>query len=814
MRNFLLALSFIPILVLAQSKSMITGSLIDSENGTPLEFATVSVINPSDQVLVTGGVTDSKGGFAISLKPGVYTINVQFVTYAPLQIKDVKVETGKATQLGRLSMEPDTEELGEVVVQAERTQMEMNLDKKVYNVGKDLSNLGGSASDILSNLPSVTVDIEGNVELRGSSNVKVLIDGKPSGLVGLSSSDALRQLQGNLIERIEIVTNPSARYDAEGQAGIINIVLKKDSKKGINGSFQVNTGYPQNHGASVNMNFRREWVNLFVNYGLSYRDSPGGGKTDQEYHLDEPSPTTGETDYFTKLRRDHNRAGISNSIRFGSDFYLSDKTTLTAAFLYRYSDEKNDAVLDYRDFDFSGNFLEYTLRNDKETEGDHNLEYSLNLTKQFTRKEQKLTADIQYQSNNEIEKSNIVQSEGATVASSVPALFQKVKNDEGEKRLMLQADYIHPFGLKGKFETGFRSTNRHVKNIYNVDERTDESEPFVQLDEFSTDFAYLENVHAAYGIVSDQYDKFSWQVGLRAEMTDISSEQKEDTVKRDWNYINYFPSAFLTYKITEVSQIQLSYSRRINRPRFRELNPFSSFTDNRNFRVGNPTLQPEFTDSYEAGLLQNFKKSSFYYGVYYRLTGDLIQRVTLEPNEEGQRILKPFNIGERHQVGVETNISNEFIDWYRINANFNFFRSETNGSVGDTLSLNASAMSFSTRISNIFKLGEKTDAQLNLNYRAPENRPQGKRYAMSSLDLGISRDVFGEDGTISLSVTDLFNTRKYRFETQTENFYEKGYWQRRRGPSAQLTFIYRLNQKKQRPGRGENGGEFMDDGGF
>ncbi|MFT6867872.1 MAG: hypothetical protein ACJA08_002717, partial [Cyclobacteriaceae bacterium] len=215
MRLLILFATLLPLFIFAQNKSMITGLVLEQESGMPLEYATISVLKSVDAALVTGGITDSRGGFAIVVAPGQYKVTIQFVTYESLTIPNVKVEQGKSTPLGNIQLKTDTEELGEVIVEGERTQMELNLDKKVYNVGKDLSNLGGSASDILSNLPSVTVDIEGNVELRGSSNVRVLIDGKPSGLVGLSSTDALRQLQGNLIESVEIMTNPSARYDAE-----------------------------------------------------------------------------------------------------------------------------------------------------------------------------------------------------------------------------------------------------------------------------------------------------------------------------------------------------------------------------------------------------------------------------------------------------------------------------------------------------------------------------------------------------------------------------------------------------------------------
>ena len=785
----------------------ITGKVTDKATGNPLEFANVAIFQEQDSSLVTGGITEADGSFRIEVSPGNYYVRIQFVTYGARILSGIEINRSNPVQdFGEIILAPQDTELEEVVVQAERTQMQLQLDKKVYNVGKDLSNLGGSASDLLANLPSVSVDVEGNVELRGSTSVKVLIDGKPSGLVGLSSTDALRQMQGNMIETVEIITNPSARYDAEGMAGIINIILKKDQKKGVNGSFQVNTGWPHNHGASVNMNLRRNWVNFFINYGIDYRKAPGIGETLQRFPEAEADEVA-RTDQYT----DRVRGGISNSVRFGSDFFLNDKTSITTAFLYRYSDELNESAISFEDFNLDDDLLDYTLREDDEEEGDENLEYSVNFSRTFSSKDHKLTADFQYQSNNEIEQSNILQSNGATRATMIEELQQKVRNDEGENRLMLQSDYIHPFGEKGKFELGYRSTIRNVKNNYTVDE-ADETGAYMPVDTFTIAFDYNERVHAFYGIISDELEKISWQVGLRSETTNISSELEEQNRNLNWNYTNLFPSAFFTYKLLSGNQVQLSYSRRIERPRFRELSPMTSFSNNRRFRVGNPNLQPEFTDSYELGFLQNMSNSSIYYGVYYRYTDQLIQRVTLPPNELLQTVTIPYNAGISRAVGVEVNVSQDFTEWYRLSGNVNFYRQESNGVLGDTLRLDAKAVTLSSRINNNFTLSDRLTAQMNFWYRAPEQRAQGRRLSMSSLDLGLSYDVFNNNGTISLNVRDLFNTRKYRYTTELATLVEDNVWQWRKGPTFNLAFVYRLNQKKQRERGGDRDGG--GDGGF
>ena len=786
----------------------ITGKLVESESGNPVEYATISVFSVQDSSLVTGGLTDEKGFFQIQTEPGRFYLKIQFIGFVDVIVEGIQLGRGKTSyEVGKVVIKPDERLLDEVVVQAERTQMEMTLDKKVFNIGKDLSNLGGSATDILDNLPSVQVDVEGNVSLRGSENVRILIDGKPSGLVGLSSNDALRQLNGNLVERVEIITNPSARYDAEGLAGIINIVLKKEKAKGINGSFQVNTGAPANHGGSVNLNFRRDWINFFTNFGIGYRRNPGSGESYQEFG----DPLTKTTDRF----RDHDRGGINYSTRFGADFFLNEKNTMTLAFLYRFSDENNKTNLQYFDHFVTGEDS-LTLRSDNETEGDENLEYSINYTRNFSRKGHKLTADIQYQNNNEQEGSDLVESNGLNGSDQVPYLFQIANNDEIEERLMLQSDYIHPFNKDGKFEAGVRYTDRLVGNDYVVEELNENG--IYQIDtDFSNEFEYEEKVLAFYGIVSNKINKLSWQLGLRYEKTDLTTFQKTQNTRNVQQYSNLFPSTFFTYQLTESKAIQLSYSRRIRRPRGRSLNPFTSISDSRNFFLGNPFLQPVFTDSYEVGYLINSKGSSIYSGVYYRYSEGITQRLR-STDEEGITTTRPYNVSEEDSYGVEVNFSKDIVKWYRVNGNANFFRSYTpGGSVSfedEVTSFNsASATSVTTRISNNFKFDKLFDAQININYRAPRNTVQGRRFSITSIDLGFSRDIMKGNGTLALSVRDLLNSRKYRGETFNTGFYERNTFQWR-SRTSQLSFTYRLNQKKQRQRRGSGEGQEFEGGDF
>ena len=793
----------------------IKGRLIQDGTDTPIEFATVSIFKEGDSTLVTGGLTDAKGAFDVPVKPGKYYLRAQFMGFETVTISDIILDgKNRVYNLGEVQVRESEQLLDEVVVQVERTEMELTLDKKVYNIGKDLSNLGGSASDLLANLPSVEVDVDGNVSLRGSENVQILVDGKPSGLVGLSGTGGLQQLQGNLIERVEIVTNPSARYDAEGGAGIINIILKKDRAKGFNGSFQLQGGFPQNNGASVNVNYRTGWINWFVNYGVTARTSPGQGYTNNFFN-------SGDSIYYINQDNDRERKSLSQNIRFGSDIYFSEKSVLTLSASYRNSDSDNTTQTGYTFFNRNQVQFSDRFRVDNEEEEDLNWQYELNYNRDFKRKGQKLTFTLQQQDSEETEISAFDDVTNFTDGPSVD-LIQRARNDNGEGRQLMQLDYVHPFGKAAKFEVGLRYNGREIFNNYIVESdsaATGLENNFEEVTELTNNFSFDERVYAAYGILSNKYDKLSWQLGLRAEQTNLDiqliplNEEEaslEEYAPKSQNYFSFFPSANLSYKYSDISSVQLSYSRRISRPRFRNLNPFITYSNPLSLFTGNPDLQPQFTDSYELGILQNRKSSSIYVGLYYRYTTDVVQRIQ-RTTGEGITERLPVNLGVRDDIGIEANINYDFSRKLRMTSNINFFNSQVDG--GETLSAEATTMS--TRIGGFYRNRKLFNAQLSWFYRAPQNTPQGTRKSIQSLDLGISKDVLKNNGTISMNVRDVFNTRKYRGETITETFSSDSEFQWRRGPTAVVSFTYRLNQKKQRPRRSR--GDYQgggDDFGF
>jgi len=780
-------------------KGSIKGKIVDAETGEPLEYATITFIRKRDSSIVGGGITNEKGAFFIETSPGVFTAKFEYISYEPQILFPVKLLPRESLDidLGTIQLQPVAATTEEVEITAQQSKLQFELDKKVFNVGKDLSRTG-SASDILDNIPSVSVDIDGNVSLRGSQNVRILVDGKPSGLTGLSSTDALRQLQANLVEKVEIITNPSARYDAEGMAGIINIVLKKDLKKGLNGTFDLNLGWPHNYGVGASVNFRRKWVNLFVSGGIRYRKGPGNGNSYQEFFLP-------DTTYYTNRDRTHERGGLGGNIRFGADFFLSKTSTLTAAFLYRGARENNEAQIIYRDFNSSGEQTQTVLRTEDELEEEFNLEYSLDYEKKFKKKKQKLTAALQYRENTEDEGSDLIEqfTDNNLVSIDPNPLLQRSNNKESAKSWLVQSDYIHPIGKDGKFETGVRASLRKIENDYTVEEQNS-NEEWVSLANFTNHLNYDENIIALYAMYGNKIkSRFSYQFGLRVEYSDIRTELEETNEVNPREYLNPFPSAHFSYEFNNRNFLQWSYSRRIRRPHFRELNPFFTFSDSRNFFSGNPNLNPEFTHSAEIGYLKYWENASISSSVYYRHTDSVIQRITTV-DSEGFSATQPMNLLDRDAYGIEATFSVNPLKWWKIYGSMNFFRAITSGANVDA-SLASDTYSWMTRMTSRMSFWKNADFQIRFNYRGKEQMTQGTRLPISTMDIGLSKDFLKNNAaTLTFNIRDVFNSRRRRMETFGSNFYSNSEFQWRQR-QFMLNFTYRLNQKKRRGG-GRNGG--------
>jgi ferric enterobactin receptor len=777
----------------------IQGKVIDENTQQPLEYATVTVFAKRDSSIVTGGVTNEEGMFILESRPGMFYIQVAYISYEEKIVDNIKAKPETSVvDVGVIALKTNAATLEEIEVRAERSQMQLSLDKKIFNVGKDLANAGGNAADILDNVPSVTVDVEGNVSLRGSGGVRILINGKPSGLVGISNSDGLRNLPAELIDRIEVITNPSARYEAEGMAGIINIILKKERQPGLNGSLTINTGYPDNHGIAANVNYRRNKLNFFANYGVRYRRGPGESSLYQEFYRN-------DTTFILNQVGDRERGGWSQNFRFGSDIFITPKDILTASANVNISKDDNFSEIIYRDFLFNiDQPTSVTVRTDEEIENEPNQEYVLTYRKNFENKGHELVVDVRYQDNFEEEVSDFTETyfTPELIPNGVPRLKQRSDNAEGEQMLILQADYVYPFSKEGKVEFGYRSSFRDINTSFVVENLEDSG--WAEIDSLTNDFNYDEDVYAIYSQYGNKFGKVSFQLGLRLEYSDILTELEQTNEVNPRDYLNLFPSAFFTYDLSGQNAIQISYSRRITRPRFWSLNPFLTFSDARNFFTGNPNLDPEFTHSFEFGHIKYWEKGSLNSSLYYRHTDGIIQRIQ-RVDENGNTTTLPENLLTEDAVGLEFTFSYSPVKWARFNGNINAFNSQIDGTnVGAQFEANATTLF--GRMSTILKIPKVMEAQIRFNYRAPRNTTQGRTKSIAHVDLGFSRDIMNDKATLTLGVRDLFNSRRRRYVTEGRDFFREGDFQWRARQTT-LTFNYRLNQKKQRSrDRGDYGG--------
>ncbi len=774
---------------------ILKGTIVDKETSMPLEYAAIAVYSMRDSSLVGGTITTPKGTFELEVKPGKLWMEVTYIGFEVLKQYDIIITRGQTIlDLGEVRLTADSELLNEVQVVEERSNMQFQLDKRVFNVEKDLTNQGGTAADVLENIPSVEVDIDGNVSLRGSGGVRILIDGKPSGLVDGNSAEFLQFMQSDEIERVEVITNPSARYDAEGEVGIINIILKKDRKKGFNGSVTANVGHPYSAGAGFSFNYRQGKVNLFGGLNANYRTVMGYGLIEQESIFSEDSSL------FYKTDRNHRRSPFGATIRLGTDINFNANNILTISGSYRDGNGRHKTEIDYTDLDAAGNELNLTQRVDQEEERRQVTNAEANYIKKFKKPQQELFIAASFSTTDDTEESEVTET-----STQSGEQLQRINNQEDRIDALFQIDYAHPFRTAGKFEAGGKTTFRQIDNVYGVEDLVNGE--WQDVAAFNGDFLYDEFIHAAYVMTGDEIGKFGWQAGLRTEYSDIRTQVRSTNTKNNSRYIDFFPSVHLSYKIKEESTLQLSYSRRLSRPNFRTLLPFSGLSDSRNVYRGNPGLRPEYTQSVEMGYIRQWKGGSALVSTYYRYSTNMIQRITVRDTSNLFTNFFPVNLGDRHQVGVEFNVRQKITKWWDVTVSSFLNWSRTTGEYeGENLGVETLAGNMRLRTS--FKLPKDISLQTLVNYRSPKRRPQGRVQSVTSWNAGISKDIIKGKGTVSFNVRDLLNRRIRMAELDTPGLVQESefQWQQR---TFTFNFTYRINQKKtrERSGGGYDGDE-------
>ncbi|NNF75359.1 MAG: TonB-dependent receptor [Flavobacteriaceae bacterium] len=775
----------------------ITGKVIEKDTKQPLEYATVSFFSKRSNKIVTGGITNLEGDFSIRVPQGTYDVRVEYISFKTITLSDRSIQSNE--DLGTFEMEIDAESLDEVMVIAERTTVEIKLDKKIYNVGSDLTVRGGTVSDVLDNVPSVSVDVEGNVSLRGNDDVRILINGKPSGLVGLNSTDALRQLPAEAIERVEVITSPSARYDAEGSAGILNIILRRSKLQGLNGAVTVNGSYPEAYGVSGNINFRYGDFNVFNTTSYNDRNVPGNSFTDTEFfNGDDPST-------FIREDREFDRSRKSFNTNTGVEWYVNETSSITASLVYRDSDNESNTTNFLDELDSGGSLINRTTRLDPEQEEDKTIQYSLNFDKQFGGDSQhKLTADFQFEDSQETEKSLINQN-GIDV--------EDVTTIEDQKRILLQADYVKPIGETGQFELGYRGNFQTLDTDYAV-LFSDDGNNFELSTDLSNNLLFSQDVNALYTQYGNKIaGKLSYLLGLRLEDTRITIDQVTSGDFEKKTYTQLFPTVNLGWEITEDESITLGYNRRIRRPRSRFINPFPSRSSPTNLFQGNPNLDPSLSDAFDLGYLRRLGKLTLNGSVYYQRATDIFTFISLDSGETANVggtevpiiIRTPVNLATNERYGGEITATYRPSRKFNLNANFNLFQSVTRGDFAGQ-NFDAENLSWFARLNAKYTLPADIDWQTRLFYRGPRETAQSKSKGIFSTDLAFSKDLLEDKASLAFRISDLFNSRKRQSESFTPTFNSDSEFQWRQR-TFNLSFTYRFNQKKQQERRQQNGGD-------
>ena len=780
-------------------KIKIEGVVIDKETQNPLEYTTISLLNESSPDRIQGGITDKNGKFIIEVFPGKYNITLEYIGFDKIILKDKVISINE--DFGIFELEIVAESLNEVELVGERTEVEIRLDKRIYNVGKDITVRGGSVADVLDNVPSVSVDVEGNVALRGNQNVRILINGKPSGLVGLSGPQGLRSLPAESIEKVEVVTSPSARYEASGTAGILNVILKKEELEGFNGSFILNGGAPTTYGGNATLNWRTKKLNIFSTTSLRDSESRGGGDFESENF----NPVR-----FVNEDRDYQRNRKSIFFNLGAEYYFNDDTSLTISGFVRTSDNESNNNTKIDNLNAAGVVVDQFGRYQFEEEIDNSQQFTTNFTKKFDDKGHELVIEFQTESSEEDE---------SDLAENTSTFNQESDTFEDQSRTLLQMDYVWPVNENTQFEIGYRGDFSLQETDYNVFDLLDNGRtPNTELTNF---LGFTQKINAAYAQFGKKINKFSYLIGLRMEKTHIEIDQKTTKIFKEKDYTDWFPTLNFSFEFTEKENITLGYSRRIRRPRSWSLNPFRSLTSLTFFRQGNPNLDPSYSNLFDLGYLKRWNKFTFNSSVYYQKATQVIERITETTGELIVVSVDPLvelpefrstsvNLSENIRTGTEFTLTYSPKRQVRLSGNFNIFNSETIGFYKG-VPLDRKIVSWFMRFNSSFPLAFGINTQLNGFYFGPRANAQTESKGVVSFSGALNKPMFNDKATLSFRVSDIFNSSRRKSTTETADFrnYTEFQW---RQPSYVFTFTYRINERNMGKRRNNRRGSLNDGG--
>jgi len=731
---------------------LVYGKIQESQKDSPVAYATIRLYNQQDK-LISGTISNDEGYFEIQSLENEFYLKIDFIGFKSMILKNYAIQNNQIN-FGIITLRIDSKNLQEVVVRSEKSQIEFKTDKRVFNVGQDLTSAGGSALDVLNNVPSVDVNIEGTVSLRGNSNVLILINGKPS---VITEGNSLGTITAEMLEKVEVITNPSAKYDAEGTSGIINLILKKEDKKGTNGALSINTGYPHNHSFGMSLNRRTENFNLFSQFGLGYRRF---NSTTNSYTINKTNenPST----FYTDGTGEKNEQFYN--IILGTDYHINSLNVLTLTGHLGYEVEDENALLNYQNINHDNSILTNIERKDLTKGVNPEMEYQLNYDKSFKgNKDRKFTASATGSFFGKDKTSSFC---NTNIIGESLNEKQIAKTNFSERSYNFMTDYVHPFSKNSTLEAGAKYIIIQLINDYSlVDSQNDE---WVNNEAFTNKFDYKQNTAALYSTYNHELDEFGFKIGLRLENTQVSTLLHNNNTKNKTNYTDLFPSMHTTYKLANGLSFQAGYSRRISRPSIRDVNPFFSLRDEYNLQIGNPNLLPEYTHAFEITTVKILKFGSLSSSLFHRRTSDVMSDVV--KLVDNITIVTIANIGNSYSTGLELNFKLVPAKWISFlgDANFNYYNRK--GSYEET-NFDFNSTAYSGRLTTKLKLPYDFDVEVRLRHNSDYKDVQSLHLARSTMDFGVRKKILKGRGVIRLTVNNVMNTDKRTEITDLPDFY-------------------------------------------
>ena len=767
----------------------IQGKIIDAETKAPMEYANVSVFRKADSKLVSGGIAGSAGTFEIENLPfGAYYVEAAFIGFEKTTINDIKITPNALTvDMGTIALGVSRQQIGAVDVVAEKNRIEYKIDKKVINVANDINSAGGTAVTALENTPSVDVDMDGNVSLRGSTSFTVLIDGRPS---VLSGSDALRQIPSSAIQNIEIITNPSVKYDPDGMAGIINVVMKKNVLSGINGIFNVNAGTGDKYGTDLMLNYKTKKYNVFLGGNLNHENNYGKMKSTRESYSGDTT-----TYLITDGRRDMNRRG--KQLKGGLDFYPTNKTTITLSSQVGTYNFDSDGGGNIHNFDNKGISDVYSIqRNTSTRNGNYASANASFQTKFDANGMHKLEGSFDYRNRDgkSSEKNDEFFSNPSYIETTDYLTRVNTNDNSKSNDFRMKLDYTLPFKDGGKFEAGLQSRIEDEKESFYFENYDTITHTFINNPKYTSNMDFKEAIHSVYSTYSGKVIGISYMLGLRGEYNKRTIEHHSDVNNNySLDIFDLFPSLHFSYETASKNQLMASYSKRVNRPDGRDLDPFPNYMNQYTIRIGNPNLKPEYTDSYEFSYMKKFGTSFVSLETFYRTTNDLITRLQ-EMRDDGIIYMTMDNLNRDYSLGGELMANFNFTKWLLINTSFSLYDYKIKGELFGK-SIDRESTNYSGRMNATIKFTPDSRMQLTGFYRGPSVSAQGDQKGMMFTNLSYRQDFMKKKLSATLSVRDLLGTGKFQGTSYGDGF--KSNFRFQREPRVfMLTLSYKINNYK------------------